>query len=301
MNTSIDRRTSSELTGNQRRDDRPREGHVKSLLDLLQDGLYLVFMLQNGAKPPHQLALEERETASRDAKASAPSADAATDAKRTPTNPKDAGTLDAELLKRKIDDFLAEFDREARKIRAHGDDILAAKYAFCAAVDEMVLGAQLMMSEYWREHPLQLSVFGDQLAGGHFFDRLEALRSKGGARLQALQVFHMILLLGFKGTYLHEPSDKLDYLTARLGEEIAHVKGKSHGFAPQAERPDQIINKLRSEVPLWAFSAVFAAIALGVFVGMKSSLDHSTQNSMAAYTDLIKLAPRPANVTITLP
>jgi type VI secretion system protein ImpK len=54
-------------------------------------------------------------------------------------------------------------------------------------------------------------------------------------------------------------------------------------------------------VPLWAFSAVFAAIALGVFVGMKSSLDHSTQNSMAAYTDLIKLAPRPANVTITLP
>lgn len=301
MNTSTDRRTSSTLTGNQRRDDRPREGHVKSLVDLLQDGLYLLFMLQNGAKPPHQLVVEEREAALRGAKPSARSADTATDAKHPPATASDAGTLDAELLKQKIDDFLAEFDREARKIRANGDDIVAAKYAFCAAFDEMVLRARLAMSEYWAEHPLQLSVFGDQLAGDHFFDRLEALRSKGGARLQALQVFHMILLLGFKGMYIHEPDDKLAYLTARLGEEIAHIKGKSHGFAPQAGRPDQIINKLRGEMPLWAFSAVFAAIALGVFVGLKSSLDHGTQNSIAAYTDLIKLAPRPANVTIVLP
>ena len=98
----------------------------------------------------------------------------------------------------------------------------------------------------WERRPLQLVIFGDQLAGEHFFDRLEALRSAGGARLPALQVFHMCLLIGFRGKHALDASDKLSYLTARLGDEIAHMQGRSKGFAPQAERPDQIVHKLRS-------------------------------------------------------
>lgn len=309
MNTIIDRRTASTLPGNQRRDDRARDGHVHSLVDLLNDGLYFLFMLRNGAKPPHQVEEENRRAmlsipepagelpGSTVPDAAAPAAEPDSSANAMAK----AGQLDADLIKEKIKDFLAEFDREARKMRSNGDDIDAAKYAFCAAVDEVIMGAGLMMSGIWQLRPLQLALFGEQLGGHNFFERLEDLRSKGGARLQALQAFHMILLMGYKGKFLHEPGDHVAYLTARLGEEIAHLKGKSRGFAPQAERPDEIINKLRGELPLWVLSAVFAVIALGAFVGMKSSLDHGTQNTLAAYSDLVKLAPRPANVTITLP
>jgi type VI secretion system protein ImpK len=143
--------------------------------------------------------------------------------------------------------------------------------------------------------------FGDQLAGEHFFDRLETLRSKGSARLQALQVFHMCLLLGFRGKYALDGGDRLAYMTARLGDEITHIRGKSKGFAPRAERPDQIVHKLRSGVPLWALCAVFALLAAGVFTAMKSSLDSGTQAAIARYAGIVKLAPRPANLTITLP
>jgi type VI secretion system protein ImpK len=86
-----------------------------------------------------------------------------------------------------------------------------------------------------------------------------------------------------------------------LGDEIAHMQGKSKGFAPQAERPDQIVHKLRSNAPLWAVSAVFGVIATGAYLGLESSLSHSTQDTLAAYSGLVKLAPRPAYVTITLP
>lgn len=260
MNANVERRAIPTLMGGQRRQIQPGYGHVQTLLDLLQEGFYLLFMLKNGSVPPGEAAFLDNITA-----------------------------------------YLADFDREARKLRAQGDDIDAAKYAYCAALDEIILSSQFPMREAWERRPLQLVIFGDQLAGEHFFDRLEALRSSGGARLPALQVFHMCLLIGFKGKYALDGGDKLAYLTARLGDEIAHIQGKSRGFAPQAERPDQIVHKLRSNTPVWAACALFGVCGLGAFIGLRASLSGDTQQALAGYHDLVKLAPRPAYVTITLP
>ncbi|MCK7513687.1 MAG: DotU family type IV/VI secretion system protein [Desulfobacterales bacterium] len=70
-------------------------------------------------------------------------------------------------------------------------------------------------------------LFGDQLAGEHFFDKLETARNGGANRINALEVFHLCLLIGFKGRYLLEGPEKLKYLTQQLGEQIAHIKGKA--------------------------------------------------------------------------
>jgi type VI secretion system protein ImpK len=260
MSPPVERRAIPTLMGGQRRQIQPGYGHVQTLLDLLQEGFYLLFLLKNGSVPPGEAPFLDTVTA-----------------------------------------YLAEFDREAHKLRAQGEDIDAAKYAFCAALDEIILSSQFPMRFAWERRPLQLVIFGDQLAGEHFFDRLEALRSSGSARLPALQVFHMCLLIGFRGKYALDASDKLSYITARLGDEIAHMQGKSKGFAPQADRPDHIVHKLRSNTPLWVMSAVFGLLALGAYIGLESSLSRSTQTTLAGYSDLVKLAPRPAYVTITLP
>ena len=47
--------------------------------------------------------------------------------------------------------------------------------------------------------------------------------------------------------------------------------------------------------------ALFAVIGLAAYIGLESSLSRDTQNTLAGYSDLVKLAPRPAHVTITLP
>jgi type VI secretion system protein ImpK len=178
--------------------------------------------------------------------------------------------------------------------------VTAAKYAFCAAVDEIILRSDYDIREAWETRPLQLRLFGDQLAGEHFFQRLEDLRAKGAVHLQALEVLHVCLLLGFEGRFALDGKDKLSYLTARLGDEIARMRGKSRGFAPHAERPDQIAHKLGSDLSLWVLAMVFAVVTLGGYLGFRTALAHETTVAMAGYNDLVKLPPRSANVTITL-
>ena len=223
-----------------------------------------------------------------------------------PTRFKSSNALsDAELAQAAFADrmtgFLGEVDRSAKAAGIPPDDVTAAKYAFCAAVDEIILGSDYAIREAWETRPLQLRLFGDQLAGEHFFQRLEDLRAKGSAHLQALEVYHLCLLLGFQGRFALDGRDKLNYLTARLGDEIARMRGKSRAFAPHAERPDQVVHKLSSDTSLWLLCGVFALAGLGAYLGYRSALAHETDRALVSYNDLIKLPPRSANVTITLP
>ncbi|WP_027865050.1 type IVB secretion system protein IcmH/DotU [Massilia alkalitolerans] len=197
--------------------------------------------------------------------------------------------------------FLADVDRNAKGLGISAEDVTAAKYAFCSAVDEIILRSTYEVREAWETRPLQLRVFGDQLAGEHFFHRLEDLRAKGQVHVEALEVFHMCLLLGFQGRYALDGRDKLDYLVARLGDEIARMRGRTRGFAPHAERPDQVVNRLQSDLSLWVLGAVFMVAGLGAYLGFRTALSNETGAQMAAYNDLVKLPPKAAHVTITLP
>ncbi|WP_020655559.1 type IVB secretion system protein IcmH/DotU [Massilia niastensis] len=197
--------------------------------------------------------------------------------------------------------FLGDVDRNAKALDIPADDVTAAKYAFCSAVDEIILRSTYEVREAWETRPLQLRVFGDQLAGEHFFHRLEDLRAKGALHVEALEVFHMCLLLGFQGRYALDGRDKLDYLVARLGDEIARMRGRTRGFAPHAHRPDQVANRLRSDLSLWVLGALVTLAGLGAFLGFRTVLANDTETAMARYNDLVKLPPKAAHVTITLP
>lgn len=197
--------------------------------------------------------------------------------------------------------FLDAFAVEARTHRIAADDIEAAKYAFCAALDETILASSFPLRAAWERRPLQLLLFGDQLAGEHFFDKLEQLRLQGSERLQALQVFHMCLLLGFRGRYALDGADRLSYLAARLGDEIAHLRGKSKGFAPRAGRPDNVAHKLHSNAPLWIAGGVFALAALASFGAMRFALGSTASTTLAVYQDVVRQPPRPATLSVTLP
>jgi type VI secretion system protein ImpK len=233
---------------------------VKSLLDLLYDGFFMLFMLKSGREPGSAREFQSR-----------------------------------------IQQFLHDFERGAKKLDVSADDVFAAKFAFCAAIDESILSSAFALRADWEQRPLQLVLFGEQLAGEHFFTYLEEARARGITRLQSLEVFHMCLLLGFQGKYLMEGPEKLAYLTARLGDEIANMKGKRAPFAPHWSLPDQIAHALKRELPLWIIVAVFALIGLLGFIGLSSYLRADTRQMLTPYAQIIKLGARSANLSISLP
>jgi type VI secretion system protein ImpK len=236
------------------------EQSQQTLLDLMYDGFYLLFLLKNKSLPADeaQFAIQ-------------------------------------------IQKFLADFEKAAKRLDLGAEEIFDAKYAFCAAVDEILLRYGGKIRENWERRPLQLLMFGEQLAGENFFVKLEAQRARGKASIQVLEVFHWCLLLGFQGKYLLEGPEKLAYLTARLGDEIAAMKAKRASFAPHWELPDRVAHALKRDVPLWVMLSAFGLAALLAFIGLSWSLNAQTQDAMSQYGAVVKLAAKVANITITLP
>ena len=233
---------------------------ARTLMDLMYDGFYMLFLLKNRYSP-----------------------------------------TDAESFRSRVREFLTQVDRGAKRIDTAHEDVYLAKYAWCALMDEMVLVSRSALAERWQRNPLQLEMFGEQLAGDAFFDKLEQLRAQGASKVQVLEVFHMCLLMGFQGKYLVEGSEKLGYLTARLGDEIATHKGQRAAFAPHAYPSERISHRLRTEAPLWVLASVLALAMLLAFMGLRWLLDRRTQSDLGAYSQLIALPAQAAHVTITLP
>lgn len=239
----------------------PTGNAPQRLIDLMSDGFYLLLMIQRRQVPEHHQAFSAA-----------------------------------------IKHFFTRVENAAATAGIASEDIYAAKYAFCATIDELILSASdCPFRDQWELNPMQLVMFGDQLAGDKFFTCLEDLRSKGAVRLQALEVYHVCLLLGFQGKYRLEGSEQLGYLTARLGEELVFLKGKRTAFAPHWASPDRVAHLLRRQVPLWTPALVLGVVGAISFTAFNLTLSTDTQAQMALLDNVIQLPTRTASLTITLP
>lgn len=208
---------------------------------------------------------------------------------------------DAHAFAQQVRAFLDRFEGRAKKRHYSAEDIFDAKYALCAAIDETVLTTCTTIRGTWERKPLQLELFGEQLAGENFFERLERARNEGAPRIHALEVFHLCLLLGFKGKYLLEGPEKLRYLTAQLGEQIAHIKGKPAAFAPRWAAPDSVAHTLERHTPLWVSASVLACLGLLAFLALGWYGHNDVADALAPYQDIVRLAPRAPTLTIIFP
>lgn len=210
-------------------------GFSLSLNDMLEDGIYLLFLLQSGNAP----------------------------------------NSCGEFNKR-IEQFLAQFEKNARNLGKPQQAVSDARYAFCALMDEIVLSSEFGIREDWERAPLQLRLFGEHLAGDRFFDKLETLRTDPTGNIEVLEVFHTCLLLGFQGKYLLEGPEKLNYLISRLNQEITHVRGGKAEFAPNWKLPQRFQHYVRHELPLWLFFALLSLVGVGIFIVYMILLDADT-------------------------
>jgi type VI secretion system protein ImpK len=178
--------------------------------------------------------------------------------------------------------LLARFERRALAQGKPPEAVAEAKFAFCALADEILLGAHSPLREDWGGAPLQLSLFGEHLAGEGFFRRLERLRQDPAQHQEPLEVFHACLLLGFQGKYLLDGPERLHWLTARVGEELARTRGPGARFAPHAQPGFRFTAPGRRGLTPWGFALLLGGAALALFLVLQLALRAQVSGLAAA-------------------
>ncbi len=155
-------------------------------------------------------------------------------------------------------------------------------FAMVAFLDESVLRLQNPGFASWAQRPLQEELFGHNRAGEVFFDNLPGLLAREDSQYiaDALEVYTLRLLLGFKGKYAlgdsqyflrqieagaaglagaSRPSGEIDGLIRQAREKMARIRGEA--LFLRAELPPPEVKQI-STTDRWSRGLGIAAVCL---------------------------------------
>jgi type VI secretion system protein ImpK len=197
---------------------------------------------------------------------------------------------DADQFRTRMKALLASSDREARSAGYAADLVKRAIYAFVAFLDESVLNSPQAMFAHWARQPLQEEIFGDHMAGETFFRHLQDLlgRQDSEELADVLEVYHLCLLLGFRGRFGTTEHGELRALVTETGDKIRRIRAGAEPFAPSWALPSEVPSPPRDPwirtFGMIAAGAVLLTIALAVVFTLILSGGVGAVESLAAST-----------------
>jgi type VI secretion system protein ImpK len=156
-------------------------------------------------------------------------------------------------LRPKIAALLTDFENRAERYRFSSKITQVAKFALASFVDETVLSSNFNLKEEWEKNPLQLEYFGEHLAGNKFFEKLAAMLKQIDVTADAVEIYYVCMLLGFKGRYAVYEKEKL----LQIMQETANALVKAGKIRPVELSPHWLANDQPEppkprKMPTWA-------------------------------------------------
>jgi type VI secretion system protein ImpK len=178
----------------------------------------------------------------------------------------------AELRGRAVS-ALQSFESECRAAQVSDEQLRAAHYALCAALDDTALATPWGQSSGWAARSLSATFHQDVRSGERFFDLLVGLQQDPARYLGALEVAYLCLSLGFRGRYRLDArgSAEID----RIRESLHSVISRAHGgiereLSPRWRGVSAPHQGPSRELPSWVIGAIAVAIlALGYAVASR--------------------------------
>lgn len=161
--------------------------------------------------------------------------------------------------------LLNEFEKRAERYRFNHKIVRVSKFALASFVDETVLTNNFPLKEEWERNPLQLEYFGEQLAGNKFFDKLKAMLKQIKDTADAVEIYYVCMLLGFKGRYAVYEQDKF----MSIMRETANALVKVGKIVPTELSPNWLANDQpepppKRGMPIWAKITAAGGLAFAV-------------------------------------
>ncbi|MEZ5428863.1 MAG: type IVB secretion system protein IcmH/DotU [Pyrinomonadaceae bacterium] len=170
-------------------------------------------------------------------------------------------------LRPQIAKMLTDFEKRAERYRFNHKIIQVSKFALASFVDETVLTNNFPLRDEWEKYPLQLEYFGEQLAGNKFFDKLKAMLKQIQVTQDAVEVYYVCMLLGFKGRYGVYEKEKLLAIMQKTANELVKVgKIKPVELSPNWLATDQPKPVIKKGMPVWAKISAFSGLGLALII-----------------------------------
>jgi len=170
-------------------------------------------------------------------------------------------------LRPKVAALLEDFEKRAERYRFNHKIVQVSKFALASFVDEVVLMNNFPLRDQWEKYALQLEYFGEQLAGNKFFEKLQAMLGQIEVTKDAVEVYYVCMLLGFKGRYAIYEQEKL----LAIMQQTANALVKAGKIVPVELSPHWLVHDQpkppkKRGMPVWAKLTALAGLGLAFIV-----------------------------------
>jgi type VI secretion system protein ImpK len=171
-------------------------------------------------------------------------------------------------LREHLLDEVRQFELRAQRAGIPNETILGARYCLCTALDEAAALTPWGGHGVWSAHSLLVTFHNETWGGEKFFQLLAKLTQNPNQHLDLLELLYYCLLLGFEGRYrvADNGRSQLETLRQRLLRILRSARGEyARELSPHWRDAPAQAQARRLPVPLWAFAALAAVLALLVF------------------------------------
>ncbi|MBI3186651.1 MAG: DotU family type IV/VI secretion system protein [Gammaproteobacteria bacterium] len=195
-------------------------------------------------------------------------------------------------LHQRLVNELKNFEVQAKEQGLKPEIVLSARYALCTALDEAVLNTPWGSESAWTQRTL-LSVFHNETAGGEkFFLLLDRVRQSPAENIYILELFYILLSLGFEGKYrvIHRGRETLEQIRDELFRIIRNNRGEyERELSPSWHGLGKIRNTLTQYIPVWVMASIIGAVLLLAYSGFRFWLYQSSSPVAEQLTEISQL------------
>lgn len=187
------------------------------------------------------------------------------------------------------------FETKARERGVANEHVIGARYALCTFLDECAANTP-WGEKTWAQISLLVQFHNEAWGGEKFFQLLGKLAEAPTKHLPLLELFFIILSLGFEGRYrvLQNGRVQLDAVRERLAQMLAKERGElQRELSPQWQTSVSSAKPLREAVPPWVVGCVAGLILALGYLSASYALNRQSDPVFSAILGLKVPPPTP--------
>jgi type VI secretion system protein ImpK len=199
---------------------------------------------------------------------------------------------DPATLRARVKDLLSRLDSKARAAGVEFEQLEYVKFALVAFLDEAITGIDFADKDTWLASPLQMELYNRYDAGEEFFKRLQQLRQRPQANLQALEIYYHCLVAGFKGKYHNSDPEALRGLIEDIRAEIFRYRETRipQTLSPHGKPQEGVLEVVSKDIPAWVIGVVAVALGVLFFIVMTFFIEEAADDTVRTIHQVISSA-----------